>query len=252
MNGAQALIRTLVAAGRRFRATGDLDAAAQVFSRAHSLDPTSARPLVERGAILILQHRYDETLANYRRAEQLDPNYPGLQSYFAELFLYTGSPRNGGAAMGSWITYGLGSENQNLPGFVVLISGGTDPTGGKALWSTGYLPSVFQGVQCRTVGDPINIKGPKGKFLLQEDGRRCLFVSSGTGLAPFISMIETLRGRGRARDIVVLHGVSHPYDLAWRDELMELQASGGFPLRYVGTISRPQSSPDWTGCTGRV
>ena len=72
----------------------------------------------------------------------------------AELFLYTGSPRNGGAAMGSWITYGLGSENQDLPGFVVLISGGTDPTGGKALWSTGFLPSVYQGVQCRTVGRP--------------------------------------------------------------------------------------------------
>lgn len=65
----------------------------------------------------------------------------------AELFLFTGSPRNGGAAMGSWITYGLGSENDNLPGFVVLISSGTDPTGGKALWSTGFLPSVFQGVQ---------------------------------------------------------------------------------------------------------
>ena len=73
----------------------------------------------------------------------------------AELFLYTGNPRNGGAAMGSWITYGLGSENQDLPGFVVLISGGTDPTGGKALWSTGFLPSVYQGVQCRTVGEPI-------------------------------------------------------------------------------------------------
>ncbi len=73
----------------------------------------------------------------------------------AELFLYTGSPRNGGAAMGSWLTYGLGSENENLPGFVVLISGGTDPTGGKALWSTGFLPSVYQGVQCRTTGDPI-------------------------------------------------------------------------------------------------
>jgi len=81
----------------------------------------------------------------------------------AELFLYTGSPRNGGAAMGSWITYGLGSENQDLPGFVVLISGGTDPTGGKALWSTGYLPSVFQGVQCRTSGDPIlYVSNPKG------------------------------------------------------------------------------------------
>src|SRR5262245_7514005 len=73
----------------------------------------------------------------------------------AELFLYTGSSRNGGAGMGSWVTYGLGSENQDLPGFVVLISGGTDPTGGKALWSTGYLPSVYQGVQCRSSGEPI-------------------------------------------------------------------------------------------------
>jgi hypothetical protein len=88
----------------------------------------------------------------------------------AELFLFTGSPRNGGAAMGSWITYGLGSENDNLPGFVVLISGGTDPTGGKALWSTGFLPSVFQGVQCRTQGEPIlYVSNPKG---MSREGRR--------------------------------------------------------------------------------
>jgi hypothetical protein len=91
----------------------------------------------------------------------------------AELFLFTGSPRNGGAAMGSWITYGLGSENEDLPGFVVLISGGTDPTGGKALWSTGYLPSVYQGVQCRTVGDPIlYVNDPKG--MARDDRRRTL------------------------------------------------------------------------------
>jgi hypothetical protein len=50
----------------------------------------------------------------------------------AELFIYTGSPLAGGAAMGSWITYGLGSESQDLPGFVVLISGGADPTGGQS------------------------------------------------------------------------------------------------------------------------
>jgi hypothetical protein len=88
----------------------------------------------------------------------------------AELFLYTGSPRNGGAAMGSWITWGLGSENQDLPGFVVLISGGTDPTGGKALWSTGFLPSTYQGVQCRTVGEPIlYVDNPKG---MSRDVRR--------------------------------------------------------------------------------
>ena len=46
----------------------------------------------------------------------------------AELFIYTGSPRAGAASMGSWITYGLGTQNQDLPGFVVLLSGGTDPT----------------------------------------------------------------------------------------------------------------------------
>jgi hypothetical protein len=73
----------------------------------------------------------------------------------AELFIYTGSPRFGGASMGSWITYGLGSENHNLPGFVVLLSGGTDPTGGKSLWGSGFLPSVYQGVQCRSAGEPI-------------------------------------------------------------------------------------------------
>ena len=61
----------------------------------------------------------------------------------AQMLLYTGSPRNGSASMGSWITYGLGSENANLPGFVVLISSGTDPSGGKSLWGSGYLPSVF-------------------------------------------------------------------------------------------------------------
>jgi len=73
----------------------------------------------------------------------------------AELFLYTGSPFPGNASLGSWLTYGLGSENQDLPGFVVLISGGTDPTGGKSLWSSGFLPSVYQGVQCRSAGEPI-------------------------------------------------------------------------------------------------
>jgi hypothetical protein len=73
----------------------------------------------------------------------------------AELFIYTGSPRAGNASMGSWLTYGLGTENQDLPGFVVLLSGGTDPTGGKSLWGSGFLPSVYQGVQCRSAGEPI-------------------------------------------------------------------------------------------------
>jgi hypothetical protein len=88
----------------------------------------------------------------------------------ADLMLFTGSPRFGSASMGSWITYGLGSESQDLPGFVVLISGGSDPTGGKSAWGSGFLPSVFQGVQCRSSGEPIlYVNDPKG---MDRDTRR--------------------------------------------------------------------------------
>ncbi|MEM7473583.1 MAG: DUF1501 domain-containing protein [Planctomycetota bacterium] len=73
----------------------------------------------------------------------------------AELLIYTGSPRTGRPSMGSWVTYGLGSENENLPAFVVLISSGVQPNGGKSSFGSGFLPSVHQGVQCRSKGDPV-------------------------------------------------------------------------------------------------
>jgi len=73
----------------------------------------------------------------------------------AELLLLTGSPRAGRPSLGSWVTYGLGTENQNLPGFVALISSGVQPNGGKNSYGSGFLPSVFQGVQCRSKGDPV-------------------------------------------------------------------------------------------------
>lgn len=73
----------------------------------------------------------------------------------AELLLYTGSPRSGRPSLGAWVTYGLGSENENLPGFVVLISSGVQPNGGKNSFGSGFLPSVYQGVQCRSKGDPV-------------------------------------------------------------------------------------------------
>jgi len=73
----------------------------------------------------------------------------------AQLLVHTGNARLGYASLGSWVLYGLGTENQNLPGFIVLLSGGKSPDGGKQLWSSGFLPSVYQGVQCRSHGEPV-------------------------------------------------------------------------------------------------
>ena len=79
----------------------------------------------------------------------------------AQLLMHTGAPRLGRPSMGSWVTYGLGSENANLPGYVVLTSGGNNPDAGKSVWGSGFLPSVYQGVQCRSDGDPVLfIKNP--------------------------------------------------------------------------------------------
>ena len=81
----------------------------------------------------------------------------------AQLLMHTGSPRLGRPSIGSWVTYGLGSENNNLPGFVVLTSGGNNPDAGKSVWGNGFLPSVYQGVQCRNEGDPVLfLKDPAG------------------------------------------------------------------------------------------
>ncbi|RZN82290.1 MAG: DUF1501 domain-containing protein [Verrucomicrobiaceae bacterium] len=82
----------------------------------------------------------------------------------AQLLLQTGNPLLGYPSMGSWVNYGLGSENKNLPGFVVLASGGKTPSAGKSLWGSGFLPTLYQGVQCRTDGgDPIlYLSDPKG------------------------------------------------------------------------------------------
>ena len=81
----------------------------------------------------------------------------------AKLFMNTGFQAPGRASMGSWVTYGLGSEAQDLPGFVVLQSGPRGPRGGAQLWSSGFLPTSFQGVPLRGSGDPIlNLNSPAG------------------------------------------------------------------------------------------
>jgi hypothetical protein len=81
----------------------------------------------------------------------------------AKLFTNTGSVRPGRPSMGSWITYGIGSDSSDLPGFVVLQSGPRGPRGGAALWSSGFLPTSYQGVPFRSTGDPIlDLSNPRG------------------------------------------------------------------------------------------
>ena len=81
----------------------------------------------------------------------------------AQYMLQTGFPQPGRPSIGSWVNYALGSQNQDLPGFIALISSGNLPSAGKSIWGSGFMPSVYQGVRCRSVGDPVlYVSNPKG------------------------------------------------------------------------------------------
>ena len=73
----------------------------------------------------------------------------------AQIYMNCGFQIIGRPSMGAWLTYGLGSECSDLPGFVVLLSGENQPDGGKSCWGSGFLPTVYQGVEFRSKGDPV-------------------------------------------------------------------------------------------------
>jgi hypothetical protein len=103
-----------------------------------------------------------------------------------QIFMNTGSQVFGRPSMGSWLTYGLGSESRDLPGFIVLLSGENSPDGGKSCWGSGFLPTVYQGVEFRSKGDPV------------------LFVSNPDGVSPearraSIDLIDRLNRVERAQ-----------------------------------------------------
>ncbi len=81
----------------------------------------------------------------------------------AQIFMNTGAQQFGRPSMGAWVTYGLGSESRDLPGFVVLNSGKKGPSGGNSNWGSGFLPTVYQGVPFRGGGDPVlYLSNPRG------------------------------------------------------------------------------------------
>ncbi|MEP6640034.1 MAG: FAD-binding oxidoreductase [Chloroflexota bacterium] len=123
--------------------------------------------------------------------------------------------------------------------YVRLVQGGTFT---PLLWD---LP----------LGHGMRMIGPKGKFMLQpDDDRTHIFVSSGTGNAPFVAMIRQLILDRRPRPVVFLNGVSYADELGYRAALEDWQDSGGYPVTYIPTVSRPDDprNRDWTGRTGRV
>ncbi len=81
----------------------------------------------------------------------------------AQMLMSTGSQQFGKPSIGAWTLYGLGSEAEDLPGFVVFSTGAKGPSGGDANWGSGFLPTVYQGVQFRTTGDPVlYLSNPNG------------------------------------------------------------------------------------------
>ena len=81
----------------------------------------------------------------------------------AQIFMSTGHQIAGRPSMGAWVTYGIGSESKDLPGFVVMLSGQNQPDGGRSCWGSGFLPSDYQGVEFRRSGDPVLfLSNPEG------------------------------------------------------------------------------------------
>ena len=91
----------------------------------------------------------------------------------AQILMSTGSQQFGRPSLGSWVSYGLGSQNSNLPGFIVMSSGVKGPSGGNSNWSSGFLPTVHDGVSFNSVGDPVlYLSNPKG--ITRETQRRTI------------------------------------------------------------------------------
>jgi ferredoxin-NADP reductase len=130
-----------------------------------------------------------------------------------------------------------GSEGYEL--YVRLVEGGL------------FTPLLWR----LPIGHRMRMIGPKGKFLLEpEDDRTHLFISSGTGNAPFVSMMKALLREGRPRRTVFLNGVSYARDLGYRSLVEDWQATGAYPVTYIPTVSRPNAPENagWSGRWGRV
>jgi ferredoxin-NADP reductase len=114
-----------------------------------------------------------------------------------------------------------------------------------------FTPLLWQ----MPIGQGMRMIGPKGKFVLRpDDDRTHVFISSGTGNAPFVSMMRQLLADGSPRRAIFLNGVSFAHELGYRERLEAWEATGEYPVTYIPTVSRATDPVNaiWTGRTGRV
>ena len=130
-----------------------------------------------------------------------------IRSMYADSFAHgsgllqmnTGFLRQGFPSLGSWVTYGLGTVNQNLPGYVVLLDQRGGPISGPPNWGAGFMPATYQGTQFRTSGDPIlNLLPPQGISAAQQRNQLDLLAKLGSDRS---SAAEQLRAGGPDRQL---------------------------------------------------
>jgi hypothetical protein len=158
----------------------------------------------------------------------------------AQLMMMSGSRLVGRPSMGAWVCYGLGSESQSLPGFVVMRSGSSSPGAGSGNWESGFLPSAYQGVPFRNTGDPV------------------LYLSSPPGVSPQVqrTTLDCLRDlnqmeQEQAGDPEIASRVAS-YELAFRmqmaaPELLDLSKESPATLEMYG-VNEPVTKQFGTNC----
>jgi ferredoxin-NADP reductase len=133
----------------------------------------------------------------------------------------------------------ISARTEGYEFYVRLVEGGT------------FTPLLWE----MPLGQRMRMIGPKGKFMLVPgDERIHIFISSGTGNAPFVSMMKQALADGTVRPAVFLNGVSYQHEIGYRGLLEDWERSGGYPVTYIPTVSRPSDplNASWSGRTGRV
>jgi ferredoxin-NADP reductase len=157
---------------------------------------------------------------------------------------------------GQYLTIGVESNGKLIQRPYSVASSPRQRDGGYEFYVRLVTGGLFTPLLWRApIGQGMSLKGPKGKFTLEpEDDRTHVFISSGTGIAPFVSMMQTLIVDGAPRPAIVLHGASYADELGYRELLEGWAADGSYPVTYVPTISRASDARNagWAGRTGRV